>query len=113
MKQLAAQADERWRNQESFLDAPDRQQPAPAIGVKDPGGYAPQTEPEEKQGIMNDVEDPVKVQKAVDGKETDEGRFRGSTREKEEAPWAKNQPKGNPGEGWQPESWTPGAAPRR
>lgn len=125
MKELAAQADERWRAQESFLDAPRTQQPAPAIGTRDPGGYAPMTEPEEKQGVRSAVEDQEKVAKAVRGEETDEGRFRGEARERVpaekkqmgkkqgEAPWAKNLPKGAPGETWQPESWTPGAAPRR
>lgn len=127
MKELAAQADERWRSQESFLDAPRTQQPAPAVGTRDPAGYAPMTEPEEKQGVRSGVEDQGKVDKAVRGEEVDEGRFRGETSEKDapvtankgkgkktgEAPWAKQIPKGAPGEKWQPESWTPGAAPRR
>lgn len=122
MKELAAQADERWRSQESFLDAPATQQPAPAIGTKDPAGYAPMTEPEGKQGVRSGVEDEAKVDRAVAGEEVDEGRFRGETSEgrakakgkkQGEAPWAKQIPKGAPGETWQPESWTPGAAPRR
>jgi len=115
MKELAAKADERWRSQESFLDAPSKQQPAPAIGVKDPGGYMPQTKPEDKQGVMSGVGDQVQVQGAVEGKgrEVDEGRYKGNARQREEAPWAKQAQKGNPGEGWQPESWTPGVASRR
>lgn len=120
MKELAAQADERWRAQESFLDAPQTQQPAPAIGTRDPAGYAPMTEPEGKQGVRSGVEDEAKVDKSVAGQDVDEGRFRGETRERKptkkktgEAPWAKQIPKGAPGETWQPQSWTPGAAPRR
>lgn len=129
MKELAAQADERWRAQESFLDAPSTQQTGPAIGTRDPAGYAPMTEPEEKQGVRSAVEDEGKVDRAVGGEEVDEGRFRGETKEKDtpaaspaakgkkkkkgEAPWAKNVPKGAPGETWQPDSWTPGVAKRR
>lgn len=120
MKELAAQADERWRSQESFLDAPRTQQPAPAIGTKDPGGYVPMTEPESKQGVSSAVEEQEKVGEAMAGEKVDEGRFRGEqTKEKKkgkkegEAPWASQLPKGAPGENWQPASWTPGAAARR
>lgn len=125
MKELAAEADERWRSKESFLDAPQTQQPAPAIGTKDPGGYVPMTEPENKQGVASGVEEQEKVGKAMDGEKVDEGRFRGEGSERprgkkgkngkkgKEAPWANQTPKGSPGESWQPSSWTPGAAPRR
>jgi NADH dehydrogenase [ubiquinone] 1 alpha subcomplex assembly factor 2 len=119
MKELAAEADERWNSKESFLDAPQRQQPAPAIGVKDPGGYIPMTEPENKQGVASGVEEQEKVGPAMEGEKVDEGRFRGEGSERSrdkkdgEAPWASQLPKGSPGESWQPASWTPGAAPRR
>ena len=123
MKELAAEADERWNSKESFLDAPQRQQPAPAIGTKDPGGYVPMTEPENKQGVASAVEEQEKVGQALDGEKVDEGRFRGEgserprgkkgKKDKEAAPWANQQAKGSPGESWQPSSWTPGAAPRR
>ncbi|KAK6381830.1 hypothetical protein LTR65_010974 [Meristemomyces frigidus] len=117
MKQLASKADERWKSIPSFLDSPARQQPQPAIGVKDPGGYAPQTEPEQNEGVTSGVEDAVKVQEVGAGKDTkevDEGRFKGRTREKEreESPW--QQPdRGAPSENWQPKPWTPGAVQRR
>jgi hypothetical protein len=68
MKELAEQADERWRSQESFLDAPRTQQPAPAIGTKDPGGYVPMTEPESKQGVASAVEEQEKVGQAMAGR---------------------------------------------
>jgi NADH dehydrogenase [ubiquinone] 1 alpha subcomplex assembly factor 2 len=119
MKELAAEADQRWNSKESFLDAPQRQQPEPAIGVRDPGGYAPMTEPEDKQGVINAVEEPEKVGRAIEGEKVDEGRFRGETTEQPrgkkvgDAPWASQLPKGSPGEDWQPSSWTPGAATRR
>ena len=117
MKQLAARADERWKSVPSFLDAPNRQQPQPAIGVKDPGGYAPQTEPEAKQGVASAVEGQGKANEVVregkEGKEVDEGGFKGTTREKEPAPWEDGRRKGSPGEDWQPQSWAPGTVQRR
>jgi NADH dehydrogenase [ubiquinone] 1 alpha subcomplex assembly factor 2 len=120
MKELAEQADERWRSQESFLDAPRTQQPAPAIGVKDPGGYVGMTEPESKQGVRSAVEEPEKIGEAMAGEKVDEGRFRGEGKQRPqkgkkegEAPWANQLPKGAPGEKWQPEAWTPGPAARR
>lgn len=115
MKQLAAEADERWNSVPSFLDAPNKQQPQPAIGVQDPGGYAPQTEPTAKQGVRSAVDDEESVASAAAGEPKDDGRFKGSGRERrarEQAPWEQNVPKGGPSEGWQPGAWTPGASER-
>ncbi|EME46007.1 hypothetical protein DOTSEDRAFT_86674 [Dothistroma septosporum NZE10] len=114
MKQLAAEADERWKSIPSYLDAPNKQQPAPATELKDPGGYAEQTEPEEQQGVMNVVEHPDKVAKSSEGQDLDEGKFKGRTKEKKpkENPWQKAS-RGKPGEDWQPESWSPAPAARR
>ncbi|PIA88911.1 NADH-ubiquinone oxidoreductase assembly factor N7BML [Cercospora beticola] len=110
MKRLAAEADERWNSKPSFLDSPTRNQPQPAIGVKDPGGYAPQTEPEASQGVRSAVDEPSKVENASQGQQEGlhEGRFKGKkTKDKKENPWEKLQPKGNAGENWQPEGWAP------
>lgn len=114
MKQLAAQADARWNSVPSFLDAPQQQQPAPAIGVRDPGGYVQQTEPEEKEGVRSAVGGPDEVAGSSEGAPKDEGRFKGGAKEKkrEENPWQKQQ-QGGPSEGWQPQSWAPGPAARR
>ena len=35
MKQLAAEADERWKSAPSYLDAPNKHQPAPATTITD------------------------------------------------------------------------------
>ena len=121
MKQLASRANDRWKSVPSYLDAPSAQQAQPALQPRDPAGYVQQTEPENKQGVMSAVEDAVKVQEVAvegkDGKEVDEGRFKGSTREKPRergpAPWEQQQAKGTPGESWQPATWTPGTAQRR
>jgi len=112
MKQLAAQADARWASVPSFLDSPDKQQPAPAIGVKDPGGYVQQTEPEKNEGVRSAVGDHEEVEGSVKGQPIDEGRFKGKTKDKQENPWNKAQ-RGGPGEGWQPDTWSPGVATRR
>ena len=111
MKELAAKADERWKSIPSYLDSPKTQQPAPAIGVKDPGGYVPQTEPEQREGVTNAVEDPAKVVKSAEGKDVDEGRFKGK-KQREENPFNRPQA-GAPSQNWQPEAWSPGVAQRR
>ena len=112
MKALVARADERWSSMPSFLDSPDKQQPAPAIGVKDPGGYVDQTEPEAKEGVRSAVGDQDQVKQASKGQKTDEGRFKGKTRDTKENPWNRTQ-RGAPGEDWQPQQWSPGIAQRR
>jgi NADH dehydrogenase [ubiquinone] 1 alpha subcomplex assembly factor 2 len=114
MKQLAAEADARWKAIPSYLDSPNKQQPQPAIGVKDPGGYVQQTEPEQKEGVRSAVDDANKVQAATEGRAEDEGRFKGTAKEKKakENPWSHLQPKGNAGENWQPEAWSPAPTQR-
>ncbi|KAG8623222.1 hypothetical protein KVT40_008198 [Elsinoe batatas] len=112
VKQLAAEADARWASKPSFLDSPAKQQPQPAIGVKDPGGYGKQTEPTENEGVRSAVGDQAEVGASVKGQPKDEGRFKGKAKDRKPNPF--NQPQqGAPGEGWQPQSWTPGAAARR
>lgn len=111
MKQLAAKADERWASVPSFLDAPNKQQPAPAIGVKDPGGYVQQTEPTQTEGVRSAVGDDSEVQQSTEGHAKDEGRFKGKTRERDQGLW--KQQRGGPGEEWQPQAWSPGVATRR
>ncbi|KAL2357753.1 hypothetical protein BJ546DRAFT_946419 [Cryomyces antarcticus] len=118
LKYLAQKADERWASAPSFLDAPSKQQPEPAIGVNDPGGYAPQTEPEAKQGVRSVVGTAEEVREAADGMEVDKGRFRGETREmprrkeaREENPFKVQR--GGPSENWEPAAWSPGVAKRR
>lgn len=113
MKQLAAKADERWNSVPSFLDSPKKQQPAPAIGVQDPGGYVQQTEPTEHEGVRSAVDDADKVEASTEGQPKDEGRFKGQAKEKKPKgnPW--QRPQGAPSENWQPQEWSPGAAARR
>lgn len=98
LKYLAQQADERWASKPSFLDKP-REQPKPATLPKDPGGYAPQTEPDGKNGVRSAVDNPVPVPKPPEPP-------------KKASPW-KLARGGGPSEKWQPEAWTPGSAKTR
>ena len=107
MRQLAADADERWRSQPSYLDAPARtSQPAPALAR--PGGAAELSEEQKKveaaarPGVQSAVEGSAEpVEQAATGKP------------KKENPWEKLQPKGGPSETWQPGEWTGSITPRR
>lgn len=114
MLQLAAEADARWNSVPSFLDSPNKQQPAPAIGVQDPAGYMHnnQTEPTENEGVRSAVGDEGEVKAATEGRTVDEGRFKGKAKDKDANPWKQRSRKG-PGEDWQPQSWSPGVAQRR
>ena len=114
IKVLAAEADARWASQPSYLDAPNKQQPAPATGVKDPGGYVKQTEPTDTEGVRSAVGSPAEVDSSTRGKAKDEGRFKGRARDKGKGPSPFDRPQqGAPGEEWQPQSWSPNAASKR
>lgn len=88
LKQLARLADERWASKPSFLDKP-KEQPRPATLPRDPGGWAEQTEPDEKEGVRNAVGTPAEIQETA----------------KKDNPWKRQR--GGPSEEWQPEAWTP------
>ncbi|KAK2768617.1 hypothetical protein FQN54_000473 [Arachnomyces sp. PD_36] len=99
MKELARLADERWAEKPSYLDKPKEQQTGPAMRTSDPTyelGHK-----EEGTGVKNAVGTPEEVEEV--GKKK-------SKKSKKPNPWAKEA--GGPSEGWQPESWTPGAAKR-
>lgn len=96
MKELARLADERWASKPSFLDKP------------------------KNQPLSHGTEEAVQNQsiKVKNGHATASGEGSpapgnvapaGNTESKtgkDESPWAKADAKG-PGEGWQPDSWTP------
>ena len=99
LKQLARLADERWASKPSFLDAPrETSQPQPATIPRDKGGYVGQTEPDEKEGVRNAV--------GGLGEIGDVEAIRSEKKGEKDNPW--KQRRGNPGESWQPEAWTPG-----
>lgn len=136
LKQLAAAADQRWAEKPSYLDKPeDTGQVGPQLRPRDPAGYVPQTESEERQGVMNAAKSDEEQQALARGEDVDQGRFKGASREppregmreplgdqvrepsaprakkEKENPWEKNY-KG-PSEGWQPQAWAPTGAERR
>lgn len=97
MKQLAAQADERWRSIPSYLDAPKNQQATPAMEVTD------SKPPDAGQS---------EVISAVEGQEEGREKSGKAKREREKNPWAQAD-RGAPSENYQPGAWTPGVAQRR
>ncbi|KAA8626382.1 NDUFA12 domain containing protein [Pyrenophora tritici-repentis] len=83
IKQLAAQADARWAEKPSALDAPDKQQPMQMLQSKDPDSGVTQ---------MNDATPRKRMRK-----------------EPKDSPWkqaAQSQE-------WQPQGWSPAPAKRR
>ncbi|KAF2839993.1 hypothetical protein M501DRAFT_1002261 [Patellaria atrata CBS 101060] len=110
IKLLAAEADKRWASKPSVLDAPEKQQPMLPLRPKDLAADAPQTEPEQKEGVISHVGSPDELKEHAEGKDIDHGRFKGKTKEKRKSPW--KQQRGVPGDDWQPRAWTPGSSKR-
>ncbi|KAF2719667.1 hypothetical protein K431DRAFT_228054 [Polychaeton citri CBS 116435] len=109
MKQLAAQADERWRSVPSFLDKPavmGKAEPAIAGAPAAEAGAGTSAKLEEENeggsGVISQVEE------TREGAES--GRKGGG--KKEPAPWDAVD-RGAPSENFQPQAWTPGVAQRR
>ena len=118
IKQLAAQADERWKSIPSYIDPPRLQQTQPAIEAQDPGGHVQQKKLGTNIGVQSAVtqhdETEIATQSNI-GQEggSSEGIATGKEkRPSQTSPWADLRPKGAPSENWQPESWSPGVAPR-
>lgn len=55
LKVLAAEADARWAAKPSFLDAPGRSQPLPALELKDSGGYTQSAKLPDETGLRTAV----------------------------------------------------------
>lgn len=97
LKQLAKRADERWASKPSVLDAPRRANLDVRVGDGEAEGTVGRRwEP--------DVE-------TKEGETKEKPRTLGEKKEKEnQNPWKAQ--KGGAGQGYQPESWTPGPARR-
>ena len=103
LKHLAKLADERWAAKPSFLDLPrETSQPGPGTVPRDRGGYEGQTEPGGKESIGGSEDDARKISTDREEKST--------PRKEKENPWKSKR--GNAGEGWQPQAWTPGSSKR-
>lgn len=108
LKQLAAEADARWAAKPSALDPPPQSQTTPGLQPRDPAGHAPQTEPEEREGVRNAVGAPEEVKASTSGKKNvDKGRFKGDTKEKPPNPWQEAKST------QEPQPWAPKIARRK
>jgi NADH dehydrogenase [ubiquinone] 1 alpha subcomplex assembly factor 2 len=112
MKELAAKADERWRSVPSFLDSPQQQQPAPAIGITDSRPADPSHAPE-SDGMQSGMQGQQEAKEELQDEPAQEvGRAVRKKRTPKENPWQAAD-RGAPSENWQPEAWSPGVAQRR
>lgn len=95
IKQLARLADERWASKPSFLDKPKTQQPAPPLDTSDASTNARSEHvPTAAQGTSAPKESTPQPEAASAQTKTT----------KPENPWDNAT---NPGDSWQPGSWTP------
>ena len=108
MKQLAAEADERWRSTPRYIDGPARQQPSAPTAIRE------NEKPSEEQIEVGDVagvksidEEQHEIAESRDAKDMARER-----KPKNQNPWQQRQT-GAPSENWQPEAWSPGVAQRR
>ena len=115
LKQLAAQADARWAAKPSFLDAPDKQQPTQMLQSRDPTSGIRQMAADQE---LNPSRTPKKVDDVIDETEESNDAPVLRTRQLRSEPKAKDSPwkqstKGNPGDEWTPDAWSPAPARRR
>ncbi|KAF2737025.1 hypothetical protein EJ04DRAFT_488716 [Polyplosphaeria fusca] len=120
MKILAAEADARWAAKPSVLDAPDKQQPVHMLesrhetsGIKESNAQSEigdDSEPLQNVEDVNVAASPSSSGQPSEGTPTVK-KSKMKTQPKD-SPW-KQPSRSNPGEDWQPESWTPGPARRR
>ncbi|CEO60002.1 hypothetical protein PMG11_04646 [Penicillium brasilianum] len=92
IKQLARLADERWASKPSFLDKPKTQQPPPPT--------------ESSETSVNQTAESLQEASATASSTPTPKPASAKPKPAKEDPWAKANP-GNPGDTWQPESWTP------
>ncbi|KAF2468449.1 uncharacterized protein BDR25DRAFT_335316 [Lindgomyces ingoldianus] len=123
IKLLAAQADARWAAKPSALDAPDKQQPMHMLESRDTNTGIKQANVDEEvwrkaepTQTMQDENRDEEEEVAKDGRGHVEDvptlRTRKVMQEPRDSPWKKPAIT-NPGDNWQPESWTPAPARRR
>jgi NADH dehydrogenase [ubiquinone] 1 alpha subcomplex assembly factor 2 len=115
IRMLAARADARWAAKPSLLDGPDKQQPVQVLESRDPNAGVTQMNAEAERSehaapsssAQQTAEEPAQADDAPTLKTRKPMRT-----EPKDSPW-KQAPKGNPGDEWQPASWSPGPAKRR
>ncbi|KAF1957187.1 hypothetical protein CC80DRAFT_411775 [Byssothecium circinans] len=110
MKVLAAEADARWAAKPSALDAPDKQQPVHMLESRDPDAGIKQSSDKEVRASTSEEQDVIEEQQTGDAPTVKTRKYMRT--EPKDSPW-KQAAKGNPGDEWQPTSWSPGPARRR
>lgn len=98
IKHLARLADERWASKPSYLDKPQTQQPGPATRTSDLTFHPGAGQKQDQAGVRNAVGSQAEISDKASKTTTVKN------------PWIRET--GAPSENWQPESWTPTAAPR-
>jgi NADH dehydrogenase [ubiquinone] 1 alpha subcomplex assembly factor 2 len=114
IKMLAAQADARWAAKASVLDGPDKQQPVQMLESRDMNAGVTQMNADvaaSEKAASSTVEKHREEVAHLDGVPTLKTR-KPMRSEPKDTPW-KHMAKGNPGDEWQPASWSPGPAKRR
>lgn len=114
IKMLAAQADARWAAKASVLDGPAKQQPVQMLESRDPNAGVTQMNVD--VDASEQTEPPTTNQKAQGLAQSEDAPTVTARKpmrtEPKDSPW-KQTAKGNPGDEWQPASWSPGPAKRR
>ncbi|KAK3210095.1 hypothetical protein GRF29_44g1679242 [Pseudopithomyces chartarum] len=117
IKLLAAQADARWASKPSAVDAPDKQQPVHMLESRDQttGISQPATTTTTSSSTTTRAEPPPSVtedsiQEHAPPKLKEEKPMQ---TEPKPSPWKPAAAKGNPGDEWQPASWSPAPARKR
>jgi NADH dehydrogenase [ubiquinone] 1 alpha subcomplex assembly factor 2 len=115
LKILAAKADAKWASKKSYLDAPSKTQPMPALRVSDAtrtGDEGVQVRVEDRNAEnvsaeTNETQAPEATRHPLTGREQ---RIMEATKEQKEKddPW-KEHARGGPSEEWQPQAWDPSA----
>jgi NADH dehydrogenase [ubiquinone] 1 alpha subcomplex assembly factor 2 len=112
IKLLAAQADARWASKPSAVDAPDKQQPVHMLesrdqttGISQPTNTTTTTRAEPPPPVTEDS-----IQEHAPPTLKKEKPMR---TEPKSSPWKPAAAKGNPGDEWQPASWSPAPARKR
>ncbi|KAJ4359814.1 uncharacterized protein N0V89_000370 [Didymosphaeria variabile] len=118
IKMLAAQADARWAAKPSAVDAPDKQQPVQMLESRDPNTGIRQTNADQEiRGRVDPQPAVTEEDIEAEARQTDAAptlkKRKPMRKEPKDSPWKQAAAKGNPGEEWQPASWSPAPARRR
>ena len=118
IKLLAAQADARWAEKPSAVDAPDKQQPIQMLESADPNTGIRQMNTHQETRDRAEALFPATEERVQDeAPQTDAAPTLKTKQpmrtEPRDSPWKQAAGKGNPGEEWQPAPWSPAPARRK